>query len=260
MRYAAMVEYDGKGYCGWQRLSHAVAVQNVVEAALTHVADHTVEVVCAGRTDSGVHGLGQVIHFDSDAKRAEKAWMLGGNTHLPDDVVLHWVKPVPEEFHARFSAFSRRYRYIILNRKARPALLRHKVYWQYLPLDVERMHRAAQVLLGEHDFSSFRAAGCQANHARRELTKLSVSCEGDYIYFDVVANAFLHHMVRNLVGSLIKIGRGEQNEHWMGELLTLKDRTQAGPTAPAEGLYFVDVAYPEHFALNNQREPPRYII
>ncbi|WMP16636.1 tRNA pseudouridine(38-40) synthase TruA [Thiothrix lacustris] len=256
MKFAACIEYDGSPFYGWQRLSHGPTVQGSVEQALSRVANEEVSVVCAGRTDSGVHGIGQIIHFETSATRPLRGWLFGTNAHLPDGVSMRWIQPVTDDFHARFSARARRYRYVILNRPARPALLHNRVYWQHGELDVAAMHEAAQALLGEQDFSSFRAAGCQARHAMREMIEISVSREGDFIYVDLRANAFLHHMVRNIVGSLLKVGAGERPLTWMGELLALKDRTQAGMTAPASGLYFVHVDYPEHFKLPTTYQLP----
>ena len=256
MKYAACIEYDGTEYFGWQRLSHGPSVQGEVEQSLSTVANHNVEVTCAGRTDSGVHGIGQIIHFESDAERAQKAWQLGCNTNLPDDISMRWIQPVTDEFHARFSATSRRYRYIILNQITRPAIIYNKVCWYKEELDAELMHQAAQLLLGENDFSSFRAAGCQAKHAMRELQQISVSRDGNYVYVDIVANAFLHHMVRNIVGSLFEVGKQAQPLEWFTELLELKDRNQAGITAPACGLYFVSVAYPLEFGFPEVSKPP----
>lgn len=260
MKFAACIEYDGSPFYGWQRLSHAPTVQEHVERALSSVAAEPIQVVCAGRTDTGVHALGQVIHFETSAQRPERGWLFGGNAHLPDGVALRWVQPVAEDFHARFSAYSRRYRYIILNRQARPALLHGRVHWQHGALDAGMMHQAAQVLVGEQDFSSFRAAGCQARHAIREITEIRVSREQDFIHVDIVANAFLHHMVRNIVGSLLKVGAGERPPQWIAGLLELRDRTQAGMTAPAAGLYFVHVAYPEAFGLPSTYTLPRFAI
>ena len=255
MKLAACIEYDGSAWCGWQRLGHAPSVQEEVERALSKVAAEPVSVVCAGRTDSGVHASGQVIHFETSAERPLRGWLFGSNVNLPDSIALRWIQPVAEDFHARFSALSRRYRYVILNRMARPALLKKRVTWQYHPLDADAMHVAAQALVGEHDFSSFRAAGCQASHARREVQSIAVSRVGDMLYVDIVANAFLHHMVRNIVGSLLKVGDGERPVEWMGELLALQDRTQAGVTAPADGLYLVYVEYPARFGL-----PGHYVL
>ena len=258
MKFAACIEYDGTAYCGWQRLSHAPSVQEEVEKALSQVANEPISIVCAGRTDSGVHGMGQVIHFKTDVERSVKGWMLGTNTNLPDDISVIWIQMVNDDFHARFSALERRYRYIILNRKARSALHNKYVAWFYRPLDELAMHEAAQALLGEKDFSSFRAAACQARHAMREIKEIKVSREGDYIYVDLVANAFLHHMVRNIVGSLVEVGEGRWSVEKFEAVVDLKDRTKAGVTAPASGLYFVSVAYPEQFGIPQGIRLPVY--
>jgi tRNA pseudouridine38-40 synthase len=224
-------------------------VQDAVEAALGFVADEAVAVTCAGRTDAGVHAAGQVVHFDSEAARDERAWLLGGNSRLPASVRFLWCRAVSAEFHARYSARARRYRYCILNRAVPPALQRQWLSWERRPLDAAAMHRAAQALVGEHDFSAFRTAQCQAKHPRRELQEISVAREGEVVAIEVQANAFLHHMVRNIVGSLLLVGRGEQPEAWIGELLRGRDRTLAGPTAPASGLVFLGPRYPAGFAL-----------
>jgi tRNA pseudouridine38-40 synthase len=250
IRIAAGVEYDGSRFCGWQMQAHGVrTVQDAVQNALQKIANHPVQVTCAGRTDSGVHATGQVIHFDTNANRPDKAWVLGCNTHLPDDVCIHWARQVVPEFSARFSATRRRYRYVILHRQARPALYSGRVSWIHGALDAEAMHVAARALLGEQDFSSFRSAACQAEHARRFMESITVSRQGDYIYIDVCANAFLHHMVRNIVGSLVKVGKGERSPEWIAQILEMRDRTRAGPTAPAAGLYLVAVQYPQHYEL-----------
>ena len=258
MKYAACIEYDGTAYYGWQRLSHGPSVQGEVEKSLSKVANHSVETTCAGRTDSGVHGIGQIIHFESDSNRNQKAWQMGCNTNLPDDISMRWVQPISDDFHARFSANSRRYRYIILNQITRPAIIYNKVCWFKEPLNEDLMHQAAQRLVGEHDFSSFRASGCQAKHAMRELQEITVTRDGHYIYVDIVANAFLHHMVRNIVGSLFEVGKQTKAVTWFSELLALKDRNQAGITAPACGLYFVSVNYPEIFDLPEIAKPPHF--
>lgn len=258
MRIAVGVEYDGSSFNGWQRQSHAPSVQGEVERALSKVADHPVLVTCAGRTDSGVHGLQQVVHFDSEAQRPEKAWVMGCNSVLPNTVAIRWAKPVSNAFHARYGARSRSYRYVILNRLQRPALLSNRVAWIWQPLDAEAMHRAAQALVGEHDFSAFRAAGCQANHPRRDLQRIAVSREGEFVYIDIAANAFLHNMVRIISGSLIAVGRGEQAEAWVGELLSGRDRTVGGITAPSGGLYFVGPRYPEEFDIPVCTQLPRF--
>ena len=261
MKYAACIEYNGTPYKGWQRQSHAPSVQEEVEKALSRLANHTIEINCSGRTDSGVHAIGQVIHFESDAIRDEKAWRMGCNTNLPDDVALRWIQPVDDSFHARFSANSRTYRYIILNQNTRPALLQNRVCWHNLvnqPLDEKLMHQAAQYLLGENDFSSFRAAGCQAKHAMRYMESIDVSRDGHFIYVDITANAFLHHMVRNIVGSLLEVGDAKKPPEWFAELLLVKDRNQAGITADACGLYSVSVKYPQEFKLPQVFPAPVY--
>lgn len=260
MKLAACVEYDGTAFCGWQRLSHASTVQASVERALSEVANEPIEAVCAGRTDSGVHASGQIIHFETKAERPLRGWLFGSNVKLPDGIALRWVQPVAEHFHARFSALSRRYRYVILNRWAKPAILKNKVAWYHHALDASAMHQAAQALVGEHDFSSFRASGCQATHARRYLQSIAVSRLGDFIYIDVVANAFLHHMVRNIVGSLLEVGSGEQKPEWMAQLLVERDRRLAGMTAAAAGLYFVYVEYPAEFGLPVDYSLPQFIL
>lgn len=260
MKYALCVEYNGTPYCGWQKLSHAPSVQEEVEKALSKVANHSIEVVCAGRTDSGVHGIGQVIHFESNAIRSDKGWLLGGNTNLPNNIAFQWIKKVSDDFHARFSALERRYRYIILNRKMRPALLQQRIAWFHSFLDERKMQQAANYLIGEMDFSSFRASGCQANHARREIKEINITRAGDYIYVDICANAFLYHMVRNIVGSLFDIGTGNQSPEWFAELLKINDRRHAGITAPASGLYFASVSYPEKYQLPKNKQLPEFIL
>lgn len=249
MRYALGIEYDGSGFLGWQRHHGGATVQGVVEDALSFVADHAVEVVCSGRTDAGVHAACQVVHFDSEALRTARAWMMGGNTRLPGSVRILWCQAVDTAFHARYAARARRYRYRILVRSIPPAMHRHYLSWERRPLDADAMHRAAQALVGEHDFSAFRTAQCQARHPRRELQEISVRAEDDQLLVEVQANAFLHHMVRNIVGSLLPIGRGERGENWMGELLRGRDRSVAGPTAPAQGLVFLGPKYPRQWQL-----------
>ena len=249
MRYAIGIEYDGAGFNGWQRLADAPSVQAAVEAALGFVVDHPLEVVCAGRTDSGVHASGQVAHFDTEAVRTPFALQQGGNSRLPAGVALLWCQPVPDDFHARYSARARRYRYTVLNRRVRPAMQRDYLTWERHPLDADAMHRAAQALVGEHDFSAFRTVHCQAKHPRRDLHEIGVRREGERVVVEVQANAFLHHMVRNIVGSLLPVGRGEQPEAWPGELLAGRDRTVAGPTAPANGLVFLGPRYPREWGL-----------
>ncbi len=245
MRLAVGVEYDGSGFFGWQRQRQTPTVQACLEQALARVADHPVQVHCAGRTDTGVHARCQVVHFDTEAERAERSWVLGTNTALAPGITVLWVRPVSQDFHARFSARRRSYVYRILNRWVRPAIERGRVAWVRQPLEAERMHEAAQRLLGEHDFSSFRAAGCQARSPIRTIHSASVVRRGYEIRFEVEANAFVYHMVRNLAGALIKVGLGQQAPDWISELLSLRDRTAAGVTAPAEGLYFQAPSYPD---------------
>jgi tRNA pseudouridine38-40 synthase len=258
MRIALGIEYDGSHFSGWQMQHHGTrTVQQELERALSVVADEDIQVVCAGRTDTGVHATQQVVHFDTRAIRPDKAWILGVNAHLPDDAACLWTRPVADDFSARFTATARQYRYIILNRPGRPALHSKRVSWRHGDVNVTAMHDAAQVLVGEQDFSAFRSSMCQAEHARRCIHYANVSRHGEYIYIDIEANAFLHHMVRNIVGSLLMVGTGEQSGDWMGQLLAGRDRTQAGPTAPAQGLYLVKVTYPEHCGLPRQALLPR---
>jgi tRNA pseudouridine38-40 synthase len=249
MRLALGIEYDGGDFFGWQKLGHGPSVQAVVESALGFVADTPVSVQCAGRTDAGVHARCQVVHFDTDALRPMRGWMLGVNSRLPDSVSVRWAVEVAADFHARFAARARRYRYRILDRAIRPALSRQYLAWERLPLDTGAMHRAAQALIGEHDFSAFRAAQCQASHAVRDMQRIDVRREGEEVAIDVRANAFLHHMVRNIVGSLLEVGRGERDESWLGELLRGRDRSVAGDTAPSQGLCFLGPLYPAQWGL-----------
>ena len=249
MRLALGIEYDGTDFQGWQRLSHASSVQAAVESALSFVADAPITVQCAGRTDSGVHARCQVVHFDTAAERSPRSWVLGTNSRLPQAISVRWAIPVVDTFHARYGARARRYHYRILNRAIRPALQRHYVSWERLSLDADAMHRAAQALLGEHDFSAFRAVQCQARHAIRDMQEISVRREDESVLIDVRANAFLHHMVRNIVGSLLPIGRAERPEPWLGELLRGRDRSVAGATASPQGLCFIGPMYPAEWGL-----------
>lgn len=249
MKWALGVEYLGMRYCGWQRQLHCDSVQAHIEGALSQIAAEPVKVFCAGRTDTGVNAIGQVIHFESSVERPERAWLQGSNTHLPDDIRISWIKPVDTSFHARFSAFARQYRYVIFNRPVRSAVLSGRVTWERKPLDSNIMQLAAQALVGEHDFSSFRASECQAKHARRHLHMIEVSRRGDMVFIDIKANAFLHHMVRNMAGTLMQVGRGDAPAEWVEALLALKDRAKATVTAPATGLYFVNAFYPSEFEL-----------
>jgi len=249
MRYALGVEYDGSQYYGWQSQKNVVSVQQTLEQALSKVADEPIEVVCAGRTDTGVSATNQVVHFDTEKVRKDVAWTLGVNTNMPKDVAVKWVKQVDDEFHARFSATARRYRYIIYNGRLRPAILSHGITFAHQPLDVAVMHQAAQYLVGRHDFTSFRTVHCQSHSPNRTLYHCNATRQGNYIVIDVKGNAFLHHMVRNISGSLMKVGAGQQPVSWIKEVLEAKNRCLAGITAPSNGLYFVGVDYPEEFAL-----------
>ncbi|MDA8258167.1 MAG: tRNA pseudouridine(38-40) synthase TruA [Betaproteobacteria bacterium] len=243
MRIALGLEYDGSGFCGWQSQANGGAVQDAVESALSIVADAPTRVVCAGRTDAGVHALAQVVHFDTEAVRPDMAWVRGVNAHLPDSVAVRWTQPVSGEFHARFSARGRRYRYILLNRAERPALMARRVGWFHRPLDADAMAAAASLLLGEHDFSAFRAIECQAKSPVKTLHRAEVARHGDMLVFNFEASAFLHHMVRNLVGALVYVGKGAHPPAWIGELLAGRDRARAAPTFDASGLYFAGVDY-----------------
>lgn len=243
-RLAFGIEYDGTAYSGWQFQSHAPSIQEQLNKALSVVADAPVECIGAGRTDAGVHASGQVAHFEPPVERKLRSWLLGVNTNLPEDISVLWVRQVPADFHARYSAVSRSYRYTILNRPVRSALERDRVWWIYHPLDADRMHEAAQALLGEHDFSAFRAAACQSRTPIREMTRIRVSRDRDHIYVDCTANAFLHHMVRNIVGSLARVGLGEESVGWLAEVLEARDRKLSGITAPAVGLVLEQVEYP----------------
>ncbi len=252
MRIALGLEYDGSAFSGWQSQAHAPGVQASVEAALSQVANHAIAVIAAGRTDAGVHAAMQVVHFDTESTRTERGWVLGANTYLPSQVSALWARVVPEAFHARYSAFARRYRYLILNRMSRPALAAHRVSWVRDPLDAARMHEAAQLLIGEHDFSSFRAAECQARTPMRRMHEITVERHGEVLVLTVLANAFLHHMVRNIAGVLIAIGTGERPVEWAQEVLEARDRTKGGITAPAAGLYLAGVQYSRSLGLPSE--------
>lgn len=255
MRIALGIEYDGSGFCGWQTQASGRSVQAVVDDALSRIADEAVVSQCAGRTDAGVHACGQVVHFDTRARRDPRAWTLGVNTHLPPDVAIRWALDVPDHFHARFSAASRAYAFVISNRPTRPGLWQRRVCWQRRPLDVAQMREAAAVLRGEHDFSAFRAAGCQAKHPVRRVFRLDVARDGELVILRIEANAFLQHMVRNIAGTLIAIGSGTRSPAWAREVLESRDRRRAAMTASAGGLYFVHASYPAHFGLPGDPAP-----
>ncbi len=243
MRIAVGVEYDGSGLLGWQAQKDGPSVQQALEQALGAVADEPVSVTGAGRTDAGVHATGQVAHFDTAARRTMRAWVLGANTQLPAGICLRWAREAGDDFHARFSARARSYSYLLLNRDARSALWRQRAWWVHRPLDAERMHAAGQGLVGEHDFSAFRAAECQSKSPMRCIETLTVRRHGDFLRLDVTANAFLHHMVRNIAGTLAAVGRGDRPPAWVAEVLEQRERSLGGATAPAEGLYLVHVDY-----------------
>lgn len=261
LRIALAVEYDGSAFFGWQKqLNPALpTVQQTLEQAIARVAGHPVQLACAGRTDAGVHGCAQVVHFDTSADRPLRAWTLGVNAHLPASVAVRWAQPVSVAFHARHSALSRSYRYLILNRRQRPGLLATGLSWQGRPLNAPAMHRAGQALLGERDFSAFRAAGCQSGTPMRRVMALSVYRRGELVVLDITANAFLLHMVRNIAGTLMAVGRGEQAEGWPADLLAAGDRCRAAPTAAPNGLYLVRVDYPAAFGLPVLPEGPDFL-
>lgn len=249
MRIAAILEYNGASFNGWQSQSHAPCVQLPVEDAFSRVADKPVRVICAGRTDTGVHASHQVVHFETDAIRDESEWVRGANANLPSTITVRKVKFVDDEFHARYSATARHYTYIILNRRERASLLNALVYVHARSLDEVAMHKAAQSLVGEHDFSSFRAAGCGARTPVREIRTIDVTRVDERIILKVCANAFLQHMVRNIAGALIAVGQGDEDDTYIGRLLAARDRTKGSVTAPPHGLYLSGVEYPEKYGL-----------
>lgn len=248
-RIALGIEYCGRDYFGWQSQQQGPSIQSELEAAVSFVADEAVRVVCAGRTDRGVHASAQVVHFDTRAERGERNWVLGINSALPRDIGVTWARAVSAEFHARFSAVQRSYHYLILNRATRPALWQGLVSWECQPLDAEKMDYAARQLLGEHDFSSFRAAGCQAKHPVRTINQIKFSRRQQLLTLEITANAFLQHMVRNIVGSLLLIGRGEKPVEWLKQVLLARQRQMAGASAAPDGLYLCGVSYPAEFDL-----------
>lgn len=242
-RIALGIEYDGSGFSGWQSQAHGNTVQDVLERALARVANTEIRSICAGRTDAGVHATGQVVHFDTPVLRPLTAWVRGVNAHLPATVAVRWAAAVELDFNARFSAIGRSYRYVLLNRSVRPGVLNGRVGWFHRPLELGAMQHACALIVGEHDFSAFRAAECQAKSPVRLMKSASVQREGDFILFDFNANAFLHHMVRNLVGAMVFIGAGRQPPSWMANLLESKDRSRAAPTFDPAGLYFTGPEY-----------------
>jgi len=256
LKYAIGVEYSGSAYCGWQRQRHCDSIQQHLETAIGFVADHAIDLVCAGRTDAGVHAIEQVAHFESDSERDERAWVLGSNCRLPRDIRIKWIAPVDANFHARFGAHARSYRYIIQNSSVPSAIFQDRACWEFRALDHQLMHDCAQVLVGEHDFSSFRAAGCQAKTASRKLHSIEFTRQGELIYMDITANAFLYHMVRNIVGSLMAVGTSERDCDWFGQVFRARDRNLAEITAAASGLYFLCAWFDDQYKLPLQAKKP----
>ncbi len=257
MRIVLGLEYDGAPFQGWQTQAGGTGVQDALERALSAIADAPVSTVAAGRTDAGVHAAMQVAHFDTDARRADSAWIRGVNALLPASVAVRWALVVPNDFHARFAATGRHYTYLLLDRPVRPALLAGRVGWYHRPLALDLMRAAADALLGRHDFSAFRAAECQAKSATRMLDRLDIAREDDMVRFDLHADAFLHHMVRNIVGALVYVGNGRHPPAWIAELLAGRDRTRAAPTFAADGLYLTGIDYPTRWNLPATRAPVR---
>lgn len=245
--YAIGVEFIGTNYRGWQRQQEVDSIQARLESVLSTIANEPIEVIAAGRTDAGVHAGNMIAHFTTTAKRTEYNWMRGANTLLPDDIALRWITPMPSDFHARFGAIARRYRYVTLNQPYRPAILHHQVTHVFEPLDIDKMIRASSLLVGTHDFSSFRAAACQSNQPVRNVSHANLFQHGAYLVLDIQADGFLHHMVRNIMGTLFAIGKGELEVDDITRLINAKDRTLAPPTASADGLYFINAYYPDRF-------------
>lgn len=252
MRIACGVEYDGEPFLGFQTQKQGATVQSELEAAISQVADEPVQIVCCGRTDTGVSARHQVIHFDTSAKRTDRQWTLGINSSGHRAISVLWSKQVSDDFHARFSATSRSYQYTIINRPVRPAINRHHMTWQLTPLDETAMHRAAQSLLGTHDFSALRSSQCQSKEPVKTITRADVIRDGELIQLYITANGFLHHMIRNIMGVLIPIGKGDKPVSWLEEIVSSKDRRKAGITAPPNGLVFAGVTYPDAFEIPRQ--------
>lgn len=259
-RIALGIEYDGHEFYGWQAQETLYTVQGTLETALTKIAAEPIKLLCAGRTDAGVHATGQVVHFDTSAIRSMRAWTLGTNTHLPPTIAVRWAMEVDEAFHARFSAQARRYRYVIYNSPMRSAILAARVTWYPYALDAERMQAAAMHLLGEQDFSAFRSSQCESNTPMRNVHEVKVWREGAYVIVEIEANAFLHHMVRNIVGVLIRVGAGRQDADIVQKILESKDRRQAFETAPATGLYLINVRYPETYLFPEAEITPLFLL
>ena len=257
-RVAACIEYCGKNYYGWQRQKNAVSVQAVVEAAVSKVANESIRIIAAGRTDTGVHSIGQIVHFDTNSERTRFEWTRGVNRYLPDDVSLVWTHSVSDAFHARFGAKKRAYRYILLNREISPSYLHGLVTWHRAPLNVQRMRKASQCLVGVHDFSAFRASGCQSKNPVKNVEFMSFEQNENWIWMDITADGFLHHMIRNIMGVLIRIGEGLEAVEWAVEVLESKEREKGGVTAPPDGLYFASARYDAQFNLPETPELCRF--
>lgn len=249
MKIALILEYDGRNYCGWQQQPDFPSVQSMLETAASRIASHPVRIIAAGRTDAGVHALYQVAHFETDAKRPSTAWVRGVNSFLPKDISVLWASRIDDDFHARFSAVKRIYRYYLLSRPTRPAIGYKRVGWVHYPLHLEKMRQAAELLIGKHDFSAFRSAECQSKTAVRNLTGLHISCHESLYIFEFCANAFLQHMIRNIVGGLVYVGQQKQSPEWMQELLQARDRTLSAPTLSPDGLYLAGVHYETKWSL-----------
>jgi tRNA pseudouridine38-40 synthase len=258
-RFAAIVQYQGANFCGFQRQKHSPSVQQELEQALSYVADCPVKLHCAGRTDTAVHASHQVIHFDTSAERSGYSWVQGANSQLPDSISLIWADKVSQDFHARFSAGARTYRYVIDNSPTRPAIMAAAVTWVKKPLDISLMQQSCEYLLGEQDFSAFRGSGCQSNSPCRNVHKANVYRRGNLVIFEITANAFLLHMVRNIVGSLLEVGTARQKPLWIQQLLIQGDRCKSAATAAPDGLYLVAVDYPARFGLPALAKGPVFL-
>ncbi len=257
MRIALGVEYDGSPYCGWQSQADVANVQDTLEAALSEIAGQPIRVTAAGRTDTGVHALEQVAHFDTQAARPLSAWVRGVNSLLPESVVVLWAHPVPDDFHARFSAHARSYRYQLVNRAVRSAVHAGKAGWFHVPLDIAAMQEAGRYLLGVHDFSAFRSSECQAKSPVKNLHQLDIRREGEIVVFDLSADAFLHHMVRNIIGCLVYVGKGKHAAEWIREILERRNRNEAAPTFAPDGLYLRRITYDPKWGLPQMEEGRR---
>jgi tRNA pseudouridine38-40 synthase len=258
-RFAAIVQYQGANFCGFQRQKHSPSVQQELEQALSYVADCPVKLHCAGRTDTAVHASHQVIHFDTSAERSGYSWVQGANSQLPDSISLIWADKISQDFHARFSAGARTYRYVIDNSPTRPAIMAAAVTWVKTPLDISLMQQSCEYLLGEQDFSAFRGSGCQSNSPCRNVHKANVYRRGNLVIFEITANAFLLHMVRNIVGSLLEVGTARQKPLWIQQLLIQGDRCKSAATAAPDGLYLVAVDYPARFGLPALAKGPVFL-